>query len=440
MKFRWDKKYLYWGVTAFVVIACSIMFYYLLFHGQQFINIINEIIDVCFPVIDGLIIAFLLCPMINWFEKKVFVLFRKKERREEPLSAKTAKWYRVFSITISYVIVIGALTLFFITVIPQIKLSIENIIAQSSQYKENIINWYNDFSGKYPIVAEYVDEFVSEDNLNFSFDSLKESGILPKVQNFLTTLSLSVVGFLGALWDIIIGAIVSVFVLVNKEKFAGQFKKLAYGYMGIKAGNAFISNMRMINYKFSGFIVGKIVDSIIIGILCFICCTIFKFPYPVLLALIIGATNVIPFFGPFFGAIPCMILIFMINPLQSIYFAIFILALQQFDGNILGPMILGESTGLSSFWVIFAITFFGGIWGVPGMIVGVPLFAVMFALIKTALERKLVQKELPVKTDEYIYVDHITEEKEFVALTKEIKTHKNKTGFSKLFHKKNKDK
>lgn len=440
MKFRWDKKYLYWGVTAFVVIACSIMFYYLLFHGQQFINIINEIIDVCFPVIDGLIIAFLLCPMINWFEKKVFVLFRKKERREEPLSDKTAKWQRVLSITLSYIIVIGALTLFFITVIPQIKLSVENIIAQSSQYKTNIINWYGDFSLKYPQVSEYVDEFISEDNLNFSLDSLKESGILPKVQNFLTTLSLSVVGFLGALWDIIIGAIVSVFVLVNKEKFAGQFKKLAYGYMGIKAGNAFISNMRMINYKFSGFIVGKIVDSIIIGILCFICCTIFKFPYPVLLALIVGVTNVIPFFGPFFGAIPCMILIFMINPLQSIYFAIFILALQQFDGNILGPMILGESTGLSSFWVIFAITFFGGIWGVPGMIVGVPLFAVMFALIKTALERKLVQKELPVKTDEYIYVDHITEEKEFVALTNEIKTHKNKTGFSKLFHKKNKDK
>jgi len=440
MKFRWDKKYLYWGVTAFVVIACSIMFYYLLFHGQQFINIINEIIDVCFPVIDGLIIAFLLCPMINWFEKKVFVLFRKKERREEPLSDKTAKWQRVLSITLSYIIVIGALTLFFITVIPQIKLSVENIIAQSSQYKTNIINWYGDFSLKYPQVSEYVDEFISEDNLNFSLDSLKESGILPKVQNFLTTLSLSVVGFLGALWDIIIGAIVSVFVLVNKEKFAGQFKKLAYGYMGIKTGNAFISNMRMINYKFSGFIVGKIVDSIIIGILCFICCTIFKFPYPVLLALIVGVTNVIPFFGPFFGAIPCMILIFMINPLQSIYFAIFILALQQFDGNILGPMILGESTGLSSFWVIFAITFFGGIWGVPGMIVGVPLFAVMFALVKTALERKLVQKELPVKTDEYIYVDHITEEKEFVALTKEIKTHKNKTGFSKLFHKKNKDK
>ena len=228
----------------------------------------------------------------------------------------------------------------------------------------------------------------------------------------LKTVSLSVFNFFGALWDIIIGAIVSVYVLSHKEEFSGQFKKLAYGFLGIKTGNILIANFRMANFKFSGFIVGKILDSIIIGIICFAGCSIFQFPYPVLLGLIIGVTNVIPFFGPFFGAIPCALLIFMINPIQCIYFLIFILLLQQFDGNILGPKILGESTGISSFWVIFSITLFGGLWGVPGMIVGVPLFAVMYAIIKTALEKKLSAKELPVETDEYIKVDYIDTENE----------------------------
>ena len=151
--------------------------------------------------------------------------------------------------------------------------------------------------------------------------------------------------------------------------------------------------------------------------MCFVGCSIFGFDYPVLLGLIVGVTNVIPFFGPFIGAIPCILLLFMINPLQSLYFALFVFALQQFDGNVLGPAILGESTGISSFWVIFSITFFGGLWGVPGMIVGVPLFAVFYAIIKTVLVTKLTKKELPTETKKYVYVDYVnTETKEFVDL------------------------
>ena len=197
----------------------------------------------------------------------------------------------------------------------------------------------------------------------------------------------------------------------------------------------------MANQKFSGFIVGKILDSLIIGILCFIFSSIFQFPYPVLLGLIIGVTNVIPFFGPFFGAIPCGLLVFMVNPIQCIWFLLFILALQQFDGNFLGPMILGESTGISGFWVIFSITFFGGIWGVPGMIIGVPLFAVVYAIIKTTLETKLTKKNLSMVTDDYIYVDYIDSQNdnEFVDL-KVNNENANKKKSISLFKKKNKDK
>lgn len=426
MNFKWDKKYLYWGVTAFLVLASAILFYYFVFHNAQFLQIFKNIINICFPVIDGLIIAFLLCPLINWFEQKVFILFRKKEKRSEPVSEKAAKWLRVLSILLSYVIVISLLTAFIITVIPQIKESITNIYAQSSQYKANIENWLNDLFEKYPDIEVWVMD--SFDTYAAQFSEWKNNYLLPKVQELLATVSTGVFNFFSALWDILIGAIVSIYVLFSKEKFSGQFKKLAYGFLNTKTANVLISNIRMVNHKFSGFIVGKLLDSLVIGILCFVGCSIFGFDYPVLLGLIIGVTNIIPFFGPFIGAIPCILLLFMINPLHSLYFAIFILALQQFDGNILGPAILGESTGISSFWVIFSITLFGGLWGVTGMIVGVPLFAVFYAIIKTILTTKLSKKELPTETCKYVSVDYInTETNEFIDLLPEsVKTKESK--------------
>ena len=418
MNFKWDKKYLHWGVTAFLVLASAILFYYFVFHNAQFISVFKNIIDICFPVIDGLIIAFLLCPLVNWMERKFFVLFRKKENRDKPVSEKAAKWLRVLSILLSYIIVISLLSAFIITVIPQIRTSILNIYAQSSQYKTNIEAWLADLFNKNPAIEEWV--MNAFDTYAAQFAEWRDTFLIPKAQELLATVSISLFNFLGALWDIIIGAIVSIYVLYSKEKFSGQFKKLIYGFLNTKTANVLIANIRMVNNKFSGFIVGKLLDSLIIGILCFVGCSILNFPYPVLLALIIGVTNIIPFFGPFIGAIPCILLIFMINPLQSIYFAIFILALQQFDGNILGPAILGESTGISSFWVIFSITFFGGIWGVTGMIVGVPLFAVFYAIIKTVLVTKLTKKDLPTETEKYVHVDYVsTETNEFVDLLPE---------------------
>lgn len=405
MGFKWDKKYLHWGVTAFCVLAAAILFYYFVFHNAQFIQVFKNIIDICFPVIDGLIIAFLLCPMINWFEKRVFILFRKKEKRSEPLNDNMKKWFRVLSILLSYTIVIALLTAFIITVIPQIRESITSIYEQSSMYKENIENWLADLFEKYPNIEIWVMD--SFETYSAQFTEWKNTYLLPKAQEIITMVSTGVFNFFSALWDIIIGAIVSIYVLFSKEKFSGQFKKLAYGFLNTKTANVLIANIRMVNNKFSGFIVGKLLDSLIIGILCFVGCQILGFPYPVLLGLIVGVTNIIPFFGPFIGAIPCILLIFMINPLQSLYFAIFVLALQQFDGNVLGPKILGESTGISSFWVIFSITLFGGLWGVTGMIVGVPLFAVFYAIIKTVLVTKLTKKALPTETQKYVHVDYV---------------------------------
>jgi predicted PurR-regulated permease PerM len=209
------------------------------------------------------------------------------------------------------------------------------------------------------------------------------------------------------------GFIISIYLLSSKEIFAAQAKKITYAFCPVDRANRWISNVRFASKTFGGFFVGKILDSLIIGLLCFIVTSIIGTPFNVLISVIIGVTNIIPFFGPFLGAIPSLLLILLINPMQALYFLIFVIILQQVDGNFIGPKILGNSTGLSSFWVIFSITLFGGLWGVFGMIVGVPIFAVLFAFMKTLVETKLSTKELSPETSKYlrlIYIDVDTNE------------------------------
>ena len=204
------------------------------------------------------------------------------------------------------------------------------------------------------------------------------------------------------IWDFFIGLIVAIYVLASREKFAAQTKKAMFAIFKTKHADRIIEVTRTANYVFSGFINGKILDSAIIGVLCFIGVTILKMPYPVLLAVIVGVTNVIPVFGPYIGAIPCILIVFMTNPLKALYLAIFIIALQTFDGNILGPKILGDSTGLSPFWVVFAIVLGGGLFGVTGMIIGVPTFAVIYFLIEEWISQRLTAKNLPTSTKAYM--------------------------------------
>ena len=191
MNFKWDKKYFRWGVTGFLVLASAILFYYFVFHNTQFIQIFKNIINICFPIIDGLVIAFLLCPMVNWFERKFFVIFRKKERRSEPLSDTAFKWLRVLSIFLSYLIIISLLSAFIITVVPQIRDSITSIYAQSSQYRENIEKWLAELFEKYPNIEVWVMD--SYDTYAAQFNEWKNTYLLPKAQELLATVSAGVV-------------------------------------------------------------------------------------------------------------------------------------------------------------------------------------------------------------------------------------------------------
>ena len=219
---------------------------------------------------------------------------------------------------------------------------------------------------------------------------------------------------------VLVGFISAVYMLNSKHTFSAQAKKLIYSMFETDTANAVLENFRFIHRVFGGFITGKLLDSLIIGLITFVSMSILQLPYVLLISVIIGVTNIIPFFGPFIGAIPSTILIFLVSPLQAVYFVIFIFILQQFDGNILGPKILGDSTGLASFWVMFAILLFGGLFGFAGMVVGVPLFAVIYSTISGLVNRSLRNKHISTDTSAYMTLDHVdAESKEIVPITAE---------------------
>ena len=422
MKFRFDKKYLYWGITAFLVIAASILFYYVLFHGASLSSGISTFVGIAMPIIDGLVLAYLMTPILNKIEKCVIKpLYTKAKVPETP---KSKRRMRGLSILVTIVLILIILYEFFGLIIPEVVRSIQSIIFQFPIYINNLENWAMGLIKNNPDLEEVVDAIIAQYS-NKILDYLN-SNLLPHINGVLKTLSSSVIGILKAMWNFVIGFIISIYVLGSKEKFAGQAKKIAYAVFDRKTGNEVITNFRFIHSTFIGFIGGKIVDSIIIGIICFICTTVIGTPYAILVSVIIGVTNVIPFFGPWIGGIPSTLLVLMVDPRQALYFLILIMVIQQFDGNILGPKILGDSTGLSGFWVIFAITIFGGLFGVLGMVVGVPIFAVFYAAVKASVNRMLKKKNLPTDIKPYMTVGQIDESMGFTEYVPPVKKKKRK--------------
>lgn len=421
MKFRIDKKYLRIGITLFIVIAASICFYYLIFHSDRFSIQINTLFKILSPVIYGIIIAYLLTPLVNGIEIHILLPLFTGDNRQ--LTAKKQKYMRFLSILATYIIV-GLLIYGFFSILFNIIKSLRSISYQFPYYIQNLTKWSAKFLEDNPdieiMVVRFLDTYSEE-----VYDYLNNS-IVPQLETILKQVSLSMLSLLKILWNFIIGFIISIYVLYSKELFAGQAKKMVFAFFNTKTANNIIRDIRFTSDTFIGFISGKIIDSIIIGCICFAGTNIMKTPYALLISVIVGVTNVIPFFGPYLGAIPSAILILMVNPIKCIYFILFIIILQQVDGNLIGPKILGESTGLSGFWVIFSITIFGGLMGIPGMIIGVPFFAVLYALARRITNRMLHKRGLPTESDKYRDLDYIGDEKLFVPRKDE---HKRKSFF-----------
>lgn len=420
MKFKFNKKYLYWGTTAFLVIACSILFYYVLFHPSSFTSGFRRIINISMPIIDGFVLAYLITPILNKIEN--FIIRPIYLKAKIPMTPKSKRRMRAMSILLTIVLILVVLYEFFGLIIPEVIRSVQSIIFQMPVYVNNLSNWAMGLIKDNPDLEVAVNQLINQYSARVM--DYVNTNLLPHINELIKTLSLSVIGVFKALWNFVIGFIISIYVLGSKEKFAGQAKKIAYALFDRKGGNELISNFRFIHSTFIGFIGGKIVDSIIIGIICFICTSIIGTPYAILVSVIVGVTNVIPFFGPWIGGIPSALLVLMVDPMQALYFIILILVIQQFDGNILGPKILGDSTGLSGFWVIFAITIFSGLFGVLGMIVGVPIFAVIYAGIKSVVNRLLHKKDLPTDIQPYMTVGQIDEAKVFTEYVPPVKEKK----------------
>ncbi len=424
MKFQWDKKYIYWGITAFCVLAASIVFYYIVFHPTRFFQIFSSLSKTCSPIIFGLVFAYLLTPICSFFENYILIPIYQKCKINTG-SSKTKKRIRGLAVLLTLFLFIYLLYIFFSIVLKEMISSIQSIVLQFPIYVNNLEKWIDSTLS----INKDIEDFANN-MLNTYSDELNgwlNNSLLPQMNIIVKEVSLSLIGVLKGMWNLIIGLIVSVYVLCSKEQFAGQSKKIIYAFCSKKRANELISDMRYANKTFGSYVSGKIIDSIIIGFLCFFLMKFLHINYPVLISVIIGVTNVIPFFGPFIGAVPSVLIILLINPLNGIKFLILIILLQTFDGNILGPKILGDSTGLSSFWVIFSITLFGAYFGIIGMAIGVPIFALIYAAFRRKVNRSLIAKNMPINTLEYQFLNRVTEDNTMIFLTEEEKRNSRKS-------------
>lgn len=395
------KPYLYMGIAAFLVIAASVTFFFLLFRIDEISSLFEKITGILQPIIYGFVIAYLLNPIMMFFEEKLLPVLKK--------NMKNAKRATVITryICIFVALIIGILCLYILGsfIVPELMVSITGIVKALPGQIEQFTAWTTNLVSSNKELGPYIQQGIMKGT--DYMENWIQTDLIEKLNTWIGFFATGVIGVVNVLKNLIIGIIVSIYVLSEKDRFAAQGKMIMYAIFKERTANTIIDTVRQSNHIFSGFINGKIIDSTIIGILCFLGLTIFKMPYPLLVSVIVGVTNVIPFFGPYIGAIPSALLILFVSPIQCVYFVIFILILQQIDGNIIGPAILGDSTGLSAFWVIFSILLGGGLFGIIGMIIGVPTFAVIYYIVKKFISHSLSKRELLSTSEDYKTIERI---------------------------------
>lgn len=366
------KPYLYGMLAGFGAISLSILFFFLIYRFQGFGDAISKLTGILMPFIYGAVIAYLLKPVCNCVEDFL--------RRLLPEKMGTAA--NMLAVTISLLFGILVVYALIMMIVPQLITSVTTLYYTARNNLNDFVDWasHQEIIASNQKLLDFIE--TSYDNLQDTLDNIVRTKLVPSMQSLLSGAALGVMSFVTFLKNIIIGVIVSVYLLASRKKFGQQCKMILYSLIKPRWADIILEEVLYADKMFGGFINGKILDSAIIGVLCYIACLIFKFPSALLVSVIIGVTNVIPFFGPFIGAIPATLLILIQNPIKALWFILFVLVLQQVDGNIIGPKILGNTTGLSSFWVLFAILLFGGLWGFVGMIIGVPLFAVIYDVLK----------------------------------------------------------
>ena len=386
------KPYIYGMLAGFGAISLSVLFFFALYRIQTLGEVVDKIVRILMPFVYGGVIAYLLCPMCNMFS----------EYFHRTLPQKFKKLAEPFAMTLS--LLTGALIVYalIIMIAPQLYNSIVSIWEMLPGKVEDLFNWAQTTYGESAFMQGILNYLMtSVDTLYEKVDSWATGKLVPYITSIVSGVGLGVWRVLTFLKDFLIGIIAALYLLANRKTFARQGRLIIRSVMKPRWAELVLEEIRFVDKMFGGFIEGKLVDSAIIGVLCYIGCLIFKFPNALLVSAIVGVTNVIPFFGPFLGAIPALLLILIESPIKALWFGVFVLGLQQLDGNIIGPKILGDATGVSSFWVLFSILLFGGMWGLVGMIVAVPLFAVLYDIIRRLVFRGLRQKGCDAVLEEY---------------------------------------
>ena len=397
-----NQVYFKLGLTLLCVVLASTVFMVILFNLRGFFNVIKGFFRIISPLLFGILFAYLMNPIMRFVENGLMYLIRRWGKKAK---VEDAAWMRsrkrachVTGVVASLLALLALIYLAISLVVPTIAENIATIFTQNTVDKFNyrLHLWVQQLFSDSPKVRDW-----ALGKLNEMFHQASAWLTNLDLKDTLVSLLSRVYGVVKGTLNVVLGFVIAVYMLLSKEKFLGQMKKLVVALFSERHANRLLEFGRRTNKIFSGFVLGKIIDSIIIGIICFIIMSILNLPYPMLISVIVGVTNIIPFFGPLIGAIPSALLILLINPLQCLIFVIMVVLLQQFDGNILGPRILGDSVGLSSFWILISITLFSGLFGVPGMIIGVPVFAVLYMLLSDYVRARLEKKGRPLKTEIY---------------------------------------
>lgn len=399
------SHYFKWGLTVFLTVCAILAFYDTFYMNGTLQRYLGKLVTVLAPVLYGFAMAYLLAPIVNWIEGLIRKGLKRLSKGQEP--KLRGGLLRGVSILLTWAVVAYLLYLLMSVLIPQLIDSVAMLINNAESYYNKIYVWVTNLLEKNPEIAGWM-----ETNLENYYNDLMKvltEQVLPGAQQMLTTITggiwTGIWGLVTFTTNFLVGIIISVYLLAMKEKSLARCCKLLYALLQEEQARWMVRATRKTNQIFSGFVRGKMLDSLIIGILCFIGCSIFSLPYTPLVSVVVGVTNMIPFFGPFLGAAPSAFLILLVSPKQCLIFIVFIIVLQQIDGNIIGPKILGDATGISSFWVVVAITVGGGFAGVLGMFLGVPIFACLQTLVKYLTDRRLEKRHMPLEACEYVHRD-----------------------------------
>lgn len=399
------SQYIGWGITAFAVIAAGVLFYFSIDYMGDLVKAIRSLMGILSPFIWGLVISYLLVPSMMMYERKLFrplVASIKKRRPKVNLSKKLP---RVLALILAEIVMLLLITALIYLIVPQVYDSISAIITNSPAYFESASKAIDNLLHDFPEIEMYATKVFG--NITETLTKWATNTLLPSMENIVTNITTGVFSVVKAVYNIAIGMIVSIYILYNKEPFIAHYRKTLYCLFKPEKARKISSALRFADRTFMGFIVGKLLDSAIIGMICYVGCVVMRMPYDLLISVIIGVTNIIPFFGPFIGAIPSALLVLLVDPKMCLWFVIFIIVLQQIDGNIIGPKILGTSIGINGFWVLFSIVFFGGLFGFWGMLLGVPTFVIIYTAIERAVNRKLESRDLPTDASVYANLDYI---------------------------------